>query len=177
MCVVGLNWPVMLVSMMTSEFHSGAGGYGLANTALAAGSLLGALASLRRTHRGLRTVFLSVAAMCTLRLLCGVMPSEWAFLLAVAATGAGLILMWTAANSLLQWSSNGRIRGRIMSLYLMIAVGGQALGGPLLGWGCATFGPRATMVGSAVIPLLAAATLAVLRMRNRPRPGDTLSTE
>jgi MFS family permease len=166
-CVVGLNWPVILVSMMTSQFDSGAGGYGLANTALAAGSLVGALASLRRVHRGLRTVFLSVSIMCALRLLCGVMPTEWSFLLAVAATGAGLILMWTAANSLLQWSSNSGIRGRIMSLYLMIAVGGQALGGPLLGWGCATFGPRATLVASAAIPLIAAGILAVRQMRKQ----------
>ncbi len=164
-CVVGLNWPVILVSMMTTEFASGPDGYGLANTALAAGSLLGALASLRRVHRGLRTVILSVSVMCFLRLLCGFAPAEWTFLLAVGSTGVGLILMWTAANSLLQWSSNTGIRGRIMSLYLMIAVGGQALGGPLLGWGCATVGPRATLVISAAIPLLAAGVLTLLQLR------------
>lgn len=166
-CVVSLNWPVILVSMMTSQFRSGAEGYGLANTALAAGSLVGALVSLRRVHRGLRTVFGSVAVMCLLRLLCAVMPSEWTFLVALGATGAALILMWTAANSLLQWSSNTGIRGRIMSIYLMIAVGGQALGGPLLGWACASFGPRITLVASGAIPLTAAAVLALLLLRRR----------
>ncbi|MFT4215506.1 MAG: MFS transporter [Microbacterium sp.] len=155
-CVVGLNWPVILVSMTTSELHSGADGYGLANTTLAVGSLVGALVSLRRAHRGLRTVIISVCGACSFRALCGVMPMQWSFFAMVGATGLWLILMWTAANSLLQWSSNSEIRGRIMSLYLMIAIGG-----PVLGWACATFGPRPTLLFSGAIPLCAIAVVIV----------------
>ncbi|MFT4050636.1 MAG: MFS transporter [Microbacterium sp.] len=166
-CTMGLNWPVLLVSMTTAEFGSGADGYGLANTALAVGSFVGALISLRRTHRGLRTVIIAVCGACFLRALSGVMPTQVTFLLAITATGVWLILMWTAANSLLQWSSNSTIRGRIMSLYLMIAVGGQALGGPLLGWSCSTIGPRLTLVISGLIPMCAALALAVSTRRIR----------
>ncbi|MFT3797653.1 MFS transporter [Microbacterium sp.] len=168
-CLVGLNWPVLLVAMTTVEFHSGADGYGLANTALAAGSFVGALISLRRVHRGLRTVVFAVCAVCTFRMACGVAPREWVFLLGIAATGIWLILLWTAANSLLQWSSNSAVRGRIMSIYLMISVGGQALGGPLLGWACATVGPRTTLLVSGALPLCAAAVLGILHRRRRSR--------
>lgn len=168
-CVVGLNWPVVFVSMATAEFHSGPDGYGLANTALAAGSLIGALLSLRRVHRGLRTVIFSVCGLCLFRGLCAIAPAEWMYLLIVAGTGLWLILMWTAANSLLQWSSNSAIRGRIMSLYLMIAVGGQAIGGPLLGWACQTIGPRPTLALSAAVPLCAAIVLGILAARQGER--------
>lgn len=168
-CTMGLNWPVVLVAMTTSEFHSGPDGYGLANTALAAGSLIGALLSLRRQHRGLRTVLVAVCGACVFRMLCGIAPAEWMFLVVIASTGVWLILMWTAANSLLQWSSNSGIRGRIMSIYLMIAVGGQALGGPLLGWACALIGPRLTLTISGATALAAALAFAAWLWRRERR--------
>ena len=169
-CTVGLNWPVVLVAMTTSEFHSGPTGYGLATSAMAVGSLAGGILSLRRVHQGLRSVVVSVAWFSACRMLCALAPVEWAFLGTLAAAGICLVLMWTAANALLQWSSNETIRGRIMSLYLMIAVGAQALGGPLLGWSCATIGPRTTLLISAAIPLTAAIVLA-LTVARRPRLG------
>ncbi|MFT4306013.1 MAG: MFS transporter [Microbacterium sp.] len=165
-CTMGLNWPVVLVSMTTTEFDSGADGYGLANAALAVGSFVGALISLRRTHRGLRTVVIAVCGTCFMRAISGLMPTQASFLVTIAVTGVWLILMWTAANSLLQWSSNSTIRGRIMSLYLMIAVGGQALGGPLLGWSCSTIGPRLTLVISGLIPMCAALALTATTRRS-----------
>ena len=168
-CVVGLNWPLVFVSMATMEFHSGAEGYGYANAAIAAGSLVGGILSLRRVHRGLSTVIVGIGGLSAFRVICGVAPVEWIYLIVVAGTGVWSLLMWTAANSLLQWSSNTHIRGRIMSLYMLIAVGGQALGGPLLGWACEVFGPRAVFIVSGLIPL--AATFVILALARRERRG------
>ena len=167
-CVLALNWPILFVSMATVDFESGPGGYGLANMAVAAGSFVGGILALRRVHRGLQTVIVAMAGTCTFRALCGVAPYEWMYLLVIAGTGVWLLLMWTAANSLLQWSTNSRMRGRIMSLYLLIAVGGQALGGPLLGWACQTFGTRPVFVVSGLVPLVAIFVVISL-LRRAPR--------
>lgn len=167
-CVLALNWPILFVSMATVDFDSGPGGYGLANTAIAAGSLVGGILALRRTHRGLRTVIIAMSGFCAFRAFCGLAPYEWMYLLIIAGTGVWSILMWTGANSLLQWSTNSRMRGRIMSLYLLIAVGGQALGGPLLGWACQTFGTRPVFVLSGLVPLVAI-FIVISLLRRAPR--------
>ena len=54
--VFALSTPVLLAAFADDVFESGAGGYGLLNTALASGSLVGALASTRRTRLRLRGV-------------------------------------------------------------------------------------------------------------------------
>jgi MFS family permease len=53
-----------------------------------------------------------------------------------------------------------------MALYSMIAVGGQALGSPVMGWLAEVFGARAAMVVSGAVPCLAAIVVAVLLARS-----------
>ena len=108
--------------------------------------------------------------------------------------------MITSANAYVQTTTRPAIRGRVMSLYLMIFMGGTPLGGPLLGLVANELGPRwaivvgalaglaaATVVGrvdarhtqSAHPPVRAAASAgtgrdarALRRRRVRPRDGD-----
>ena len=157
--LIGLNWPVLLAGMADREFHSGGAGYGLYSSAVGAGALLGALLSLRRRSVRLRTVYFATFVFMSFKLLSAVAPGPQLFVVAIALAGCGSILMWTAANTMLQFSSNRAIRGRVMSLYLLIAIGGQALGGPLLGWIVERIGPRGGMAISAGIPLLATVVL------------------
>jgi fucose permease len=53
----------------------------------------------------------------------------------------------------------------VMALYTMIAVGGQAVGSPLMGWIAEVAGAHTAMVISGVVPLVAAAVIAVLLAR------------
>lgn len=163
---LGLNWPVLLAAMAHGVYHSGAAGYGLYNSALAAGSLAGALLSMHRRSVRLRAVVIAVGGFAALKLLSGLSPLEVLFIAAIAAAGLVSILMWTAANALLQLSSNRGIRGRIMALYLLITVGGQAIGGPVLGWVCDVAGARAGMVASSAVPLAAAIAIALIVARH-----------
>ncbi|MFT4136432.1 MFS transporter [Microbacterium sp.] len=153
--LVGLNWPVLLTGMADRVFGSGSTGYGFYTSMVGAGALLGALLSLRRRSVSLRAVYLATAGFMTFKLLAAFAPEPVSFVTLLALSAAGSILMWTAANTLLQFSSNRSIRGRVMSLYLLIAVGGQAIGGLLLGWIVEHAGPRAGLAVSAGIPLLA----------------------
>jgi len=55
-----------------------------------------------------------------------------------------------AANGLLQLSTEPAMRGRVVALFLAIALGGTPLGAPLVGWVADRFGPRwALCVGAA----------------------------
>jgi MFS family permease len=174
---LGLNWPVLFAAVANHTYNSGAPGYALYNTSLAAGALFGAAASLKRKSVRLRTVAIAMTGFTTLKLLSGLLPTEPLFISAVAAAGALSILMWTAANTLLQTSSAPTLRGRIMAVYLLIAVGGQALGGPVLGWICDNWGGKQGIIISAAAPLSATlAVAATLWLRNRPPRHPTAPT-
>jgi Arabinose efflux permease len=170
--LIGLNWPVLLSAAAARVFASGATGYGLYTSALGVGALVGALFSLRRAHSSVASVYIATAGFMAFKSASAFAPDQVLFVVLVAIAGAFSILMWTAANSLLQASSNLSIRGRVMSLYLLIAVGGQALGGPLLGWITQQAGPQTGLAVSGGIPLVATAVLGVtLGLTNRHRKG------
>lgn len=162
---VGMNWSVLLAPMAEYEFHAGAGGYGSYNSAIAAGALVGAVMSMRRTHVRLRTFYASVMWFGALKALSGVMPTEWAFLLCLPVAGFFSVLMFTAANTLVQTSSNMLIRGRVMSIYILFFIGGQALGGPLLGALVDVWGARTGLIISGTVPLIAAAVIGLIVTR------------
>ena len=63
------------------------------------------------------------------------------------------MLFATTTEAVVQLSSNRIIRGRVMALYTMIAVGGQAAGSPLMGWIAEVAGARAAMIVSGVVPV------------------------
>lgn len=170
---IGMNWSVLLAPMADRVFEAGATGYGSYNSAIAAGALTGAILSMRRSGVRLRTFFSAVMAFTTLKFLSAFMPHEWLFMVTIAVAGMCSVLMWTAANALVQTSSNMLIRGRVMSIYLLISVGGQALGGPLLGSLVDLFGARAGLMISGSVPLVAAIVIAlIVTKRNNIPPSD-----
>jgi MFS family permease len=89
------------------------------------------------------------------------MPNEFAFGATLVALGVGNLLFITAANSLVQMSSNIGIRGRVMSLYVLVLLGGQAIGGPIMGWVVSTFGPNVGLGISGLVPALAALIIGI----------------
>ncbi|MEO7015625.1 MAG: MFS transporter, partial [Leifsonia sp.] len=80
--------------------------------------------------------------------------------------GVANLLFVTAANSLVQMSSNLQIRGRVISLYILVLLGGQAIGGPLMGWVVETSGPHVAMMISGLVPAAAAVVIAILIARS-----------
>ena len=163
--VFALSTPVLLAAFADDVFESGAGGYGLLNTALASGSLVGALASTRRTQLRLRGVLGGMTAFGGFMVLAAYVPGQLAFTVLMFCAGVGCLWFVTGANQLVQVSTNLAIRGRVMSLYMMVLIGGQALGGPMVGWLAENIGARATMVVAGGVPVLAAACIAVVLAR------------
>jgi MFS family permease len=156
-----LTTPVILTAYANNVFKVGASGYGLFNTLIAAGAFTGAILSTRRKSVRLRTVMLMAALWGSLQALAALMPNEFAFGATLIALGIGNLLFITAANSLVQMSSNIGIRGRVMSLYVLVLLGGQAIGGPLMGWVVSTFGPDVGLAVSGLVPAIAALVIGI----------------
>lgn len=146
----GLNFPIFISTMAVSVFHAGAGQYGLLSSIMAIGTVAGALLAARRA--GPRIGFLFGGALlfgcgCALA---AIMPSYWLFGLALVVVGISAQTFTTTSNSLVQLSTDRIMRGRVMALYITIALGGTPIGAPIVGWVADAFGPRwALGVGAA----------------------------
>ncbi|SDZ13755.1 MFS transporter [Herbiconiux ginsengi] len=165
LAVFSQNMPVILAAYASDVFDAGPGGYGLFNTLVAVGALTGALLSTRRRVVRLRTVIGLAGVYGLLQAASGWMPSEYLFGAALVLVGFGWLMFITCANALVQMSSNTAIRGRVMSLYVLVLLGGQSIGGPAMGWVVEHFGAHVGMVLSGAVPALAAAVIGLLIAR------------
>ncbi|AJT43093.1 MFS transporter [Psychromicrobium lacuslunae] len=163
--VFALSLPVMMAAFADHVFNSGAGGYGLLNTLVAVGALIGALASTRRRELRLRSVVISAGAYGAALVVAALMPSMWSFSAVMVIAGFASLMFLTGANQLVQISTNMQIRGRVMSLYVMVLIGGQALGGLLIGWAAEHLGPQLTLLLSGSVPALAALVVGIILAR------------
>lgn len=162
----GMNLPVLLVSFADHVFGSGAAGYGLYSSAAALGALAGAIASTRRLGYRLRSIMLAAGFFGLALIASGIAPVVAVFLLCLVAIGFTRLLFATGAESIVQMSSNRTIRGRVMAIYSMVVLGGQAIGGPFMGWLAEWWGVRAAMVLSGAVPAIAAIVIAILLARS-----------
>nr|WP_254069358.1 MFS transporter [Herbiconiux sp. VKM Ac-2851] len=165
LAVFAQNLPVLLAAYADDVFATGAGGYGLFNSLVAVGALTGALLSTRRRAVQLRTVVVAAIGYSVVQALCGLMPGQLPFSIALVLLGFGWLLFITAANSLVQMSTNMGVRGRVMALYMLVLLGGQAVGGPLMGAFVEHVGPQLGMLVSGGVPALVALAVAALLWR------------
>lgn len=163
--VFAMSLPVLLAAFADHVYDVGAGGYGLLNALVALGALAGAITSARRRELRLRSVMLGAGMYGLMLCLGAAAPSMVWFGAAMVLAGFWCLMFLTAANQLVQVSANMGIRGRVMSLYIMVLIGGQAIGGPLMGWLAEHVDPHTAILISGGVPALAAASVAVLLAR------------
>ncbi len=156
--------PVLLAAYADDVFHVGAAGYGLFNALVAVGALTGAVLSTRRLAVSLRLVIAGAAVLGAIQAATALAPGIVVFAVLIMAGGAASLLFLTSANSLVQQSTNLGVRGRVMALYILVQLGGQALGGPLMGWIVEHAGPEVGMAVSGIVPLAVACGIAVTVM-------------
>ncbi|MEO3750656.1 MFS transporter [Streptomyces sp. B6B3] len=159
----GFNFPVFVIAFTDHVFHADADTYGLLNTLMAAGSVAGALLAARRGGRRMRFTVLTGALFGVLLFAAALAPNFLVFALLMAPIGIAGMTFVVTANSGLQMASEPAMRGRVISIYMMVFVGGTPIGSPLLGWVTDTFGPRTGMLtGGAICVLVAVAVALVL---------------
>ncbi|PTT65997.1 MFS transporter [Arthrobacter sp. HMWF013] len=163
--VFAMSLPVLLAAFADRVFDVGAGGYGLLNALVALGALAGAVASTRRRQLRLRSVVFCAGMYGVMLCLAAFAPSMVWFGAVMVMSGFWCLMFLTGSNQLVQISSNVGIRGRVMSLYIMVLIGGQAIGGPMLGWIAENVDPHVALFVSGGVPALAALTVGVVLAR------------
>ncbi|AEW94766.1 MULTISPECIES: MFS transporter [Streptomycetaceae] len=161
----GFNFAIWLSAFAQGVFRSGAGTYGLFNSAMAIGSLIGALLAARRATTRMRMLLFAAMAFGLLEMVAALSPSLWIFTGLLVVIGVFGITVNTTANSSVQLGTDPAMRGRVMSLFMMVFTGGTPLGGPLVGWVTDTYGPRIGFLSGGLVSAGAAVFIAVMLAR------------
>ncbi|MBT2505364.1 MFS transporter [Streptomyces sp. ISL-98] len=161
----GFNFPIWLSAFVDDVFQGGPGMYGWLNTLMAAGSLAGALLAARRGTSRLRLLVGAAVAFGILEIVASAAPSFWIFAALLVPIGMFGLTVNVTANSSVQMATDPAMRGRVMSLFMMVFTGGTPLGAPLFGWITDTYGARIGFAAGGVISALAALTVGLVLAR------------
>ncbi|MCJ1715719.1 MFS transporter [Curtobacterium sp. VKM Ac-2922] len=146
----GVNFPIFTSTMARVEFHKGAGEFGLLNSVMAIGSVLGALLSARRERPRMRLLVVASAGFGLACTAAAFAPTYWSFAIVLMFVGLASLTFMTTANALVQTTTKPAMRGRVMALYMAIFAGGTPIGAPIVGAIADAWGPRwAIGVGAA----------------------------
>ncbi|MFF1376542.1 MFS transporter [Streptomyces sp. NPDC058308] len=161
----GFNFPIWLSAFADDIFHGGVGMYGLFNTLMAIGSLAGALLAARRGTSRLRLLAGAATAFGVLQIVAACAPELWMFVALIVPIGILGLTVNVTANSSVQMATDPEMRGRVMSLFMMVFTGGTPLGGPLFGWLADAYGVRISMAAGGLVCALAAVGVGLMLAR------------
>ncbi|MDR1394412.1 MAG: MFS transporter [Bifidobacteriaceae bacterium] len=156
----GLNTQLTMGVMARVAFGREAGAYGLLGSLFAIGAVAGALLAARRRRPRVRLVLVSAIAFAVTTGLSAIAPTYWTYAISGILAGAATLTLITAANSTLQLSVEPEIRGRVLSIYMMVFLGATPIGSPIVGWVADTWGPRWSIaIGSIAAALVGVAAM------------------
>ncbi|MER6140905.1 MFS transporter [Streptomyces sparsogenes] len=161
----GFNFPIWLSAFADGVFHAGPGTYGLLNTLIAVGSVTGALLAARRTATRQRLLIGAALMFGLLEIAAAVAPAFWLFAALMVPIGIFSLTFNVTANSNVQLATDPAMRGRVMSLFMMVFVGGTPLGGPLVGWLTDTYGARVGFAAGGLVSAAAAVAVGLILVR------------
>ncbi len=146
----GMNFQIFNATMATEVFGKGAEEFGLLGTIMAIGTLAGALMAARRATPTLRTILLALTGFAVSTLALTFAPNYVVYSLLLIPSGFFALTVMTTANAAVQMGSAPEYRGRVMSIYVAIFLGGTPLGAPAIGWLGEVLGQRASVLIAAV---------------------------
>lgn len=174
----GFNFPIWLTAFADEVFDGGAGMYSSFNILMAAGSLAGALLAARRRSSRLRMLVAAATLFGLLLIVASLSPSVWLFSILLVPIGMIGLTTNISANTSVQMAADPAMRGRVMSLYMMVFAGGTPVGAPIVGWISDVYGVRTGMAVGGAFSLVAAlgvglmlARVGGLRLKVDLRPG------
>ncbi|GAA4288118.1 MFS transporter [Georgenia daeguensis] len=162
----GLNFQLTSAVMAREEFGLGAGQYGVLGSILAIGSLTGALMAARRKNPRVGLVIAAALAFGVTTGVQALVPTYELYALLCIPVGFFSLTMMTAANTTVQMSTEPAMRGRVMSLYMMVFLGTTPIGSPIVGWVAEAWGPRWSVGVGAIASVMVAVVAALWAKRS-----------
>jgi MFS family permease len=153
----GINFNVMLPLFATDVFHAGPVGFGFISAAYGLGALFSALwVAWGNRKPSLRSLLIAAFAFSGLEIAFALSPFYTLSFPLIASVGFAQIVMTATANTTIQTVTPNSLRGRVISVYLLVYAGGMPLGNLLAGGLTTLFGaPISFLLGG--IPCLVAA--------------------
>ncbi len=178
---LGFNFQVVLPLLAKFSFHGGAMTYGVLVSAMAVGSIAGALINGAHGRTGPRLIAAGALAFGVSALLSALMPTLALEVPFLALLGGAAVTFAATINSTLQLAVSPEMRGRVMALYSVVFLGSTPIGAPLVGWLSQTYDPRVALLLAGISGLSAAwaakVSFARLSARKAGRGGDLASAE
>jgi MFS family permease len=166
---LGFNFQVVLPLLAKFSFGGGATTYGVLVSAMAVGSIAGALVNGAHGRTGPRLIAAGALAFGISALLSAAMPTLALEIPFLALLGAAAVTFAATINSTLQLAVSPEMRGRVMALYSVVFLGSTPIGGPLTGWLAQAYDPRVALLLAGISGISAAwaARLCFARLRER----------
>jgi MFS family permease len=172
----GYNFTVVLPLLARNVLHVGSIGFGAMTSATGVGSLAAALALATTGKASRRTLVIGAVAYAIL--LAAVAGSQWfgLTLVLLALLGVAGIAFTTTANSSLQLTAPGHLRGRVLSLYMLLFLGSTPIGGELTGVMAEHIGIQLTLgIEAAVCAVGIVAALVYLIAQRSAGPSNAVA--
>jgi MFS family permease len=161
----GYNFSVVLPLLSGFVLHTDAAGFGALSAFLGFGSVVGAIATAYMRQVSVGRLMIGSAAFA---ILLGAVAVSTNYALSGAlliALGFAGILFSTSANTLLQLNVPDALRGRVMSLYMLLFAGSTPIGGLLIGTLSNIIGVSETLLVCAALCLLGVGGAMLYRRR------------
>ncbi len=148
----GINFNVILPLFATDVLHSGALGFGLLSAAFGLGSLLSALWLAWGNRRpSIQHLLTGAFSFCILEIFFALSHLYLLSLVLIAGVGFAQIAFSATSNTTLQTVTPDYLRGRVMSVYMVVFAGSVPLGNLFTGGMAHLFGaPIALLVGASL---------------------------
>jgi len=153
----GINFNVVLPLFATDVLHVGATGFGFLSSAFGIGSLLSALWLAWANRRpSIRQMLIGATAFGITEILFALSHTYILSLVLIAAVGFAQIAFSAIANTTLQTVSPNHLRGRVMSVYMVVFAGSTPIGNLFTGGLADPFGASIALLAGAGLSLAAA---------------------
>ena len=163
----GANSQNQIALMVNNVFETGAEAFGVAAAALAVGALVGALLAARRDRPRLRLVLIGSMGFGVAQVMAGLMPGYVVFVLVLVPMGALFMTYVTTLNATFQLSVDPRMRGRAMSMFLLVFMGVAPIGAPVVGLLADAFGPQTSLIVGGAVTIVVVGAISTLLMRTK----------
>ncbi|WP_236023082.1 MFS transporter [Dictyobacter formicarum] len=153
----GINFNVMLPLFATDVLHAGSIGYGFLCSAFGIGALFSALwLAWGNQKPNIHALLIAALIFCALEIAFALSPFYILSLPLIAGIGFAQVVMGTIANTTIQTVAPSHLRGRVMSVYLLVYSGGMPLGNLFAGGLAVLFGAPISLLIGGMLSLVAA---------------------
>jgi len=160
----GINFNVVLPLFATDVLHVGAVGFGFISSAFGFGSLCSALWLAWSNRRpGVTWLLYGIGIFCVLEILFALSHLYLLSLVLIAGVGFAQIAFSATANTIVQTVAPDRLRGRVMSVYMMVFAGSVPPGNLFTGGIAHLFGAPVALLAGAGLSLVAGVVAWALR--------------